>query len=139
MLAGNDAAVLIGDKGMSTSADGLYMLDLGEEWTKLTGLPFVWAMWIGNESLSGELVSELNRSARWGETQTEMIAQEAAKATNIPYDSCFHYLSKVMDYRLTEEHLKGLRAYRDLLLKHGILETSMFPTPVSASAVAIAT
>lgn len=55
MLAEADACVLIGDIGMTTDGTGLYVLDLGEEWKRLTGKPFVWAAWIGNERLTPEL------------------------------------------------------------------------------------
>ena len=30
-----------------TSAAGAEKIDLGEQWTAMTGLPFVWAFWAG--------------------------------------------------------------------------------------------
>lgn len=59
MLAEVDACVLIGDIGMTTDGTGLHVLDLGEEWRKLTHKPFVWAAWIGNEGLTPELAALL--------------------------------------------------------------------------------
>ena len=44
MLASADAAVLIGDIGMTSDGSGLHVLDLGEAWFAMTGLPFVWAV-----------------------------------------------------------------------------------------------
>ncbi len=133
MLEKNDAAVLIGDKGMAARGEGLEVLDLGQAWTDLTSLPFVWAVWIGRNDLSGELVALLNEAARWGESHSELIARESSNATGIDYQSCLHYLSAVMDHRLTDAHLQGLRAYRDLLIKHGLLHEKIFPTIVSAA------
>lgn len=60
MLAEHDACLLIGDIGMRTDGAGLHVLDLGEEWKKLTGLPFVWALWIGSDNLTPELAGMLN-------------------------------------------------------------------------------
>lgn len=60
MLAEADACVLIGDIGMSASGEGLHVLDLGEAWTAHTGLPFVWALWVGGERLTPELAGLLN-------------------------------------------------------------------------------
>lgn len=60
MLAQADACILIGDIGMSAPTEGLHVLDLGEAWTSLTGLPFVWAVWTGGERLTPELVAILN-------------------------------------------------------------------------------
>jgi len=59
MLAKNDACVLIGDIGMVADGTGLHVLDLGEEWRRLTHKPFVWAAWIGNEGLTPELSAYL--------------------------------------------------------------------------------
>ncbi len=63
MLREHDACVLIGDIGMMAPSKGLHVLDLGEEWRKVTGKPFVWAAWIGNEQLTPELALFLYTSA----------------------------------------------------------------------------
>jgi chorismate dehydratase len=136
MLKQSDAAVLIGDKGMSANGADLHVLDLGQAWTDLTSLPFVWAVWIGKEDLSPNLVGLLYSAARWGERQSELIAHESAETTGISLETCLHYLADVMDHRLTEKHLTGLRAYRDLLLKHGLLDVELFPKIVKATDVA---
>ena len=49
MLANYDACVLIGDKGFEADGTGLVDIDLGEAWTDMTGLPFVWALWLGKK------------------------------------------------------------------------------------------
>lgn len=63
MLERADACVLIGDIGMTADGTGLHVLDLGEEWRRLTGKPFVWAAWIGNEGLTPELAGWLAAGA----------------------------------------------------------------------------
>lgn len=47
MLAHHDACVIIGDRGFEADGTGLVDIDLGEAWTNMTGLPFVWALWLG--------------------------------------------------------------------------------------------
>ena len=44
-----DAALIIGDPALYLDHRGarLRKIDLGDEWTRLTGLPFVWAFWAG--------------------------------------------------------------------------------------------
>jgi len=59
MLAEVDACVLIGDIGMSADGSGLHVMDLGEEWRRQTGKPFVWAAWIGDSNLTPLLASYL--------------------------------------------------------------------------------
>jgi chorismate dehydratase len=48
MLQAADAAVLIGDPALY-DASGEAFTDLGEEWTRRTSLPFVYAFWAGPE------------------------------------------------------------------------------------------
>ena len=49
MLERCDAALIIGDPALflDVEAAGVEKIDLGEEWTAMTGLPFVWAFWAG--------------------------------------------------------------------------------------------
>jgi predicted solute-binding protein len=50
MLANHDACVIIGDRGFEADGTGLVDIDLGEAWTNMTGLPFVWALWLGKQN-----------------------------------------------------------------------------------------
>ncbi len=52
MLAQADACLLIGDKGMLASSQDLNVLDLGRAWRRLTGLPFVYAVWLARPKTS---------------------------------------------------------------------------------------
>ena len=65
MLAHHDACVLIGDKGFEADGTGLVDIDLGEAWTSMTGLPFVWALWLGKsvQPLNFTLLSALLHGA----------------------------------------------------------------------------
>ena len=49
MLKRYDAALLIGDAALyqEHETNGLDKIDLGYEWTAMTGLPFVWSFWAG--------------------------------------------------------------------------------------------
>ncbi len=49
MLDSHDACVIIGDNGFKADGTGLVDIDLGEAWTDMTGLPFVWALWLGKK------------------------------------------------------------------------------------------
>ena len=49
MTRDSDAALLIGDPALEADHEalGLLKIDLGAEWTAMTGLPFVYAAWTG--------------------------------------------------------------------------------------------
>ena len=122
MLAQADACLLIGDKGMLASGDGLNVLDLGRAWRRLTGLPFVYAIWLGRpENITPQLVDALATAKAWGLTQIDAIAAEEAERIGTTARQCRHYLTEVMDYDLGEEHqealaLFGTKAYGQQLL-----------------------
>jgi chorismate dehydratase len=50
MLGAADAALMIGDPALYYAGD-VPSLDLGEEWTRRTGLPFVYAFWAGPQGV----------------------------------------------------------------------------------------
>ncbi len=60
-----DAAVVIGDRGMLFDGGGFdFAYDLGEEWSRWTGLPFVFAMWIARPGIDLHGVAEALEAAR---------------------------------------------------------------------------
>jgi predicted solute-binding protein len=59
---------------------GLQKIDLGEEWTKMTGLPFVYAAWTGRPgAVTGEEVRLLVEAQREGLDAVGLIAAEYAR------------------------------------------------------------
>ena len=56
---GTPVELLIGDEALKRRGDFLDILDLGEFWDDLTGLPFVFAVWQGNKKLSSSLKNKL--------------------------------------------------------------------------------
>jgi chorismate dehydratase len=130
MLAEFDACVLIGDIGMTTPAAGLHVLDLGSAWHELTGLPFVWALWIGREDFSEGLVRLLNEAKRWGLEHLEEVSAEASSRSGWTPGTTRSYLGEAMNYDLSQRHLDGLRAYRELLVGHGLIDPAPFPGQV---------
>lgn len=125
MLQSHDAALLIGDNGMQAAAGGLEALDLGAAWRKLTGLPFVWALWVGDSALSGDLGDHLREARSHGEANLDRIAREESAGLGLEEDTCVHYLTRVMTYRFGPEERAGLDRFRDEARALGLLE----PTP----------
>lgn len=122
MLAAADAGLLIGDAGMLAIDEGLYTLDLGAAWRQLTGLPFVYACWIGREDvLTPGLIETLQAAKAWGLTQLEPIAGEQADLLGCPVSLCSRFLSDIMDYDLGEEELAGFQEFGDRCFHHQLL------------------
>ena len=133
MLAVCDAAILSGDKGMMADGSGLHVMDLGREWREMTGLPFVWALWVGGEGLTPELSGYLADAERWGAEHIAEVVAETVPQCGWGFEDCDRYLRHTMNYQITEAHLAGLSKYRELLLKHGFIPRLPFPEVVKAA------
>lgn len=121
MLADADAAVLIGDNGMRADGRGLHVIDLGRAWHELTGLPFVWAMWMGHDGLDDALAQHLRDAAVWGVQHLDDVIPLAASETGFPLEEAGHYLRSIMDYRLDQTHKQGLTEFAARLVSGGFL------------------
>ncbi len=120
-LETSDALLLIGDAAMLYPKVGLRVLDIGEEWKKLTGLPAVFALWAGID-LSPKLVDILQHSRDEGMRRIECIARDEAIRLELPYEVCLDYLASTIRYDLGERELLSLEVFREKCLRQGLLD-----------------
>jgi chorismate dehydratase len=123
MLRRCDAALIIGDVALffDHAAAGVTKFDLGEAWTTLTGLPFVWAFWAGRQgALTEPRVDALVHARDAGVAASELIA--AAYCGPGRAERGQAYLRENMRYTLGEREEAGLRRFYDLAEQHGIVE-----------------
>ncbi len=125
MLNTADACLLIGDPGMLADGNRLKTMDLGEAWRKHTGLPFVYALWLGQpDRITPQLIDILQTAKAYGETQFEAVAEEEARRLLCPVSVCYDYVSRVMDYGLDDQLLRGLDTFRDKVFTNNLLGQS---------------
>ena len=115
MLQQADAAMILGDPALTYNENCAEVYDLGEEWRKFTGLPFVFAFWAG----WGEVDLACQRQAlasskEFGLAHLEEIVAEHAPQLNLEPDAFWKYLSVTLDYSLDEENCRGLRLFFQL-------------------------
>jgi chorismate dehydratase len=125
MLASCDAALLIGDTALflDHAGTGLHKVDLGDEWTSMTGLPFVWAFWAGRAgAVPPEGVRALTAARDAGVAESDRIATEYCGGASA--DLGRRYLRENIQYQLGEREQAGLRQYYELALKHELVEES---------------
>jgi chorismate dehydratase len=133
MLSSADAALLIGDPGMSaTPPEELFVLDLGKAWEDMTGLPFVWALWVGGDGLDDRLAARLVEARSEGVASIEVIAKREADTRGWSLATCRHYLAEVMEYTLNNEHLEAMRRFGEMCARRGLLESVYEPELVGA-------
>ncbi len=118
----HEAVLVIGDAALKLAAAGTYghRYDLGEEWKRWTGKPFVFAVWAAQRVAKADLRktahATLLASRAWGLAHLEEIAQETARATDLPVAACREYLSG-LDYAFTNTHRAALT---DFLRRAGV-------------------
>jgi predicted solute-binding protein len=119
MLTLADAALVIGDPALrlSPEQEGYFVYDLGREWTEMTGLPMVYAMWAGRGA--PEAVELLHESYNFGRERIEEIVASEAGPRQIAESLARSYLTKHIVFELGEKHMRGLELYLSLALRNG--------------------
>jgi len=110
-----DAGVVIGDRALSFPETR--HLDLGTEWTRWTGLPFVYALWIHRRRHPGlrTLYRVLARAAGAGLRARRDIARRAARQMKLDPDACLRYLTVNIRYRIGPPERRALREFSKCL------------------------
>jgi chorismate dehydratase len=117
MLGECDAALLIGDPALRIDPVTLpfQTLDLGAEWTSLTGFPMVFAVWAGREGvLQDSYAKAFTGSLRYGREHIGAIAKLEAGPRGISEDLAREYLTRHIVFELGDRDYAGL----DLFLQH---------------------
>jgi chorismate dehydratase len=113
MLETADAALVIGDPALFADRAGVEVMDLAAEWRRMTGLPFVFAVWavrrraVGEAAL-GALQRDLETSFREGWSALATILAEAEAESGLPGDLLERYFTRHLSYRLDAEAEAGL-------------------------------
>jgi len=126
-----DACVLIGDEGMSQNPAGCEVLDLGQAWHDMTGLPFVWALWVGREGLTHDLSAHLNQARDKGVG----LISEIVNGPGMPVspERAENYLRHTIDFSFGPVHAAGLQLFGEKLSLHGLVEQVYQPEAVPGS------
>ena len=123
MVRDYDAGLLIGDPALEADAAalGVTKIDLGEEWTEMTGLPFVYAAWTGRSgAIGGEEVRRLQDAQAEGVSSYPAIAAEYANNHGAAADRALAYLRDNMRYGLGADERQGLQLFLDYAVDLGL-------------------
>ncbi|MGH9450298.1 MAG: menaquinone biosynthetic enzyme MqnA/MqnD family protein [Terriglobia bacterium] len=128
MLRAADAALLIGDPALVFNSrkvrdsEPVRVYDLGTEWNKFTGLPFVFAIWAGPESAGlGAFAADLQASRDYGIAHMDEIAGEYAPRLGLTPAEVKFYLTHNIHYNLEERHREALDLFYRLAFEEGLI------------------
>ncbi len=75
-IFGTTAALVIGDRALKQRKISPYIYDLGLEWQKFTGLPFVFAAWVSNKKLGEDFIHCFNDANAFGLNKIEEVVNK---------------------------------------------------------------
>lgn len=109
-----DGVLLIGDPALLQDRRGLREIDLGEAWTRWTGLPFVWALWAARDGAAAEAAAPvLAEARRRGREALPGIVRREAARLGLAEDAMRRYLTENIRHDLGEEERRGLERFRE--------------------------
>jgi len=116
MLARHDAALIIGDPALRIDPAQLpyHWLDLGGEWTAMTGLPFVFAVWAARPDSPAHDPAPFLDSLGYGKAHLNEIVALYHQKIGISAELARAYLTHHIVFDLGEREYSGL----SLFLKH---------------------
>lgn len=122
------AQLLIGDQAIrfrQKHVSQLHFWDLGEQWQKIVGLPFVYALWL----IRPEVASAREIADRLRTLRDENLANlDELIGTEKEFDSqfCSRYYREHLQFDFREKEKQGLHAFANLCAKHHLLPQSDF-------------
>ncbi|MBX3355477.1 MAG: menaquinone biosynthesis protein [Phycisphaeraceae bacterium] len=129
-----DALLLIGDKAVLRAPPESHFpvrMDLGEAWAALTGLPFVFAIWMTRDQRSAEqaqrrqtVAAILDHQRRHNRTRIDWIASRHAAARGWDEALARRYLGELLDFEFTARHQQGLERFLSLAAQHGVIPST---------------
>jgi len=110
-ISGTTAALIIGDRALEQRKVSPYIFDLGLEWKKFTGLPFVFAAWVSNKKLDSKFTDAFNKANAFGLNNLDLVLREN------PFDTfdLGDYYTKYINYKLDDNKLYALKNFMEKL------------------------
>ena len=131
MLTHCDAALIIGDNALFLDPGSVRLkrdttidtIDLGEAWTRLSGLPFVYAFWAGRpDALSVDDVASLQRARDEGVGRPAELAREYLADRPDRHEIGARYLRDNIQYYLGDAERAGLETFFRYAAEAGVVE-----------------
>jgi len=114
-----DAILVIGDPAFHWKREGFARLDLGEEWKRRRGLPFVFAVMVMGPRAAEGLAARLGEATKRGLAAASTIA--SSYNSGVDAGRAERYLRHVIRYDLGEREKEGLALFHRLAQANHLL------------------
>ncbi len=146
LRTGRRAQLFIGDQAIrfrQQYGDEFSVWDLGEQWTKLFNLPFVYALWLvrpevadpkqianslrklRDENLANldDLIANAVAGPGLSRRASKAAGDDPGECKGIDREFLSRYYRENLRFRFAEKEKEGLRCFANLCVKHGLLPT----------------
>jgi len=110
-ISENAAILIIGDRVFKYQDKYKYKIDLAEEWKNYTKMPFVFAVWVGNDGLK-DIEADLNQAF---DHQINTVSDCYSELLTIDKNTFVDYLTNKIDYRFNDKKKDALKLFTNLL------------------------
>lgn len=124
-----EAMLLIGDKVVTDSPPAIrypHQLDLGAAWAELTGLPFVFAVWMTKATADLDrirpIAAAFDRQRRHNIERLDHIVHHRAQQRSWPKDLAEVYLKHRLAYEFTDRRRAGMELFFQKADANGLIE-----------------
>lgn len=110
-IKGTTAGLVIGDRALEQRKISTFIYDLGSEWRKITGLPFVFAAWVSTKELPAEFVRLFDQANAMGlDRIDEIVAENSYTLFDLK-----KYYTMHLSYHLDEKKKKGMKRFLEVI------------------------
>ncbi len=119
----DDAVLVIGDRAMPAAQNDYHTVwDLGEQWHRWTGLPFVFAMWVTRTGTELHGIKQSLVQARdHGIQSLPQIARREAPTLGISEQQALDYLQNNLHFQIGSAERTALKLFRKLAQRLGVV------------------
>jgi chorismate dehydratase len=106
-ITGTTAGLVIGDRALEQRKASTFIYDLGSEWRKITGLPFVFAAWVSTKPLPEDFIQLFDKANAEGLRYID----EIVNAAQYEFYDLRKYYNLHLSYRLDDAKRKGMEYF----------------------------
>jgi chorismate dehydratase len=124
-----ETRLLIGDKVVCEEPAGFdYQLDLGAAWKEMTGMPFVFAVWVARAGVAlGDLPAQLQRAKQGGLAHVDELVARYAVPRGWPPELARQYMTTYLKYDIGDPQIAAIAHFHQLAARHGLISTPVRP------------
>jgi chorismate dehydratase len=109
-IKGKTAGLIIGDRALMHRSKFTFIYDLGLGWKEMTGLPFVFAVWMSSANFDGYISDKLNVAFAIGLNNINRYIIDTDFPNNVEV-----YFNKNLSYRLDAAKISGLEKFLEFI------------------------